>query len=1577
MCIFLSTPKDAVAIDISGVYQSLNSKKIVEAVYKKPVFELEKKRVFNPDTKTQVASISEVVRSVFDKLVNFGSGAIEPIYTRDRVTETIKEKETNPVNNVARRSVSLPTYTAPTSKQVDTVLSTQLNQLRKRVSDLELARGERVLVQPVTQNIYNTYTTSGGTYSIPSSDTTSSRQVVNDIELALAPLREQITALGSSSPATSFSTSSARASVSVSGGVLTYDQSSGVLSFSTSSLSTSDLVEGTNLYFTDSRVDARINAATSTIQAMVSTSTVRSMFSTSVAGLSYDNSTGLTSLTSGYAIPFTASTTEWALAYASTTNISAFWNTPSTRITAGTGLSWSGNTLTNSGVTSIGGLTGDVSTSSLGITSSQWVTSGSNIYYSGNVGIGTSSPSADLAIKMQSPTSRGFILQTASGQSSNIFEILDSSYVQRFYITPSYAVYMNVSNGTFSTSSPALTVKQTAMFDSGSSSTIAVAIKGRTGQTADLQQWLDVNNSILGVVTANGGLGIGTSTPAARLSVTGVSGATDPIFTVASSTNSALLSVSSAGTVAVGTLNINQAGSITTTSGNIHIGPMSGLTTLGAQHAINITHHALSANGQIGWTQYTNNATAGTYDAGISRAFTGALEINSGTTGTWRDLIVRNLSMGTTSTSTTLFVQAQAGKDVVDFASSTGPSLFRITQAGDVGIGTSTPGYALTVAGDINLTGGFRINGDSGTSGMVLQSTGTGAQWVATSSLGVTPSQWVTSGNDISYSIGNVGVGTSTPVARLSVLGASGATTELFRLASSTNAGVFTVAANGDTSINSLNGLSVTSSSSSGIVISLRSAYASGGNITVGGAGNVAIDNLSRTGYGSFQIDQGGGNISVMVSEAAQTLALRNGSTAGNFRLYNTYSSATNYERGAFNWDTNVFRIGTENSGTGSGRSLAFMTSSTTRMTIDTSGNVGIGTTSPVSTLAVVGTSTISGGVNILGSAGSFLVRDTTLLLAASTTQSNIYVGGAGNTGASGSSNTAIGFTALQSVNSSSANNVAVGRGAGMLISSGQRNIAVGMNALDASTSGPDNVAIGYDALTAISTSISNTAVGSYALNSLTSGHYNVALGMKAGYTLTGGTGNIVIGSGNNGDGVSTPSSSSNYTLNIGGVLWGTNMNTVSGASIAAGNIGVGTSTPIARFAVTGASGATTDLLTIASSTNARLLNMSSAGVLTVGQAGNISGQLIVGQAASVNANITIGGSVNQTISGSHNTLGSTWQIVTDTTGSGGPADFRLGSTGKLAFGNATANIGTLDTSISRISSGVLGIGTGAQGSSAGTLLAGNIGIGTSTPAFPLDVYSTVDSYQTYGWLNSSGGTGTSAGTNSYSIRAQGRILASEFNAVSDARLKDVQFDLDSTIALDAISKLQPVSFTWKNNPTGQPVLGFLAQDVELAIPNAVSKISTDLFSDQRELSYNQITAVMVGAVKELKNQLDTLKSGIENMVAWFKDGGQKFNVNGDICVDDVCVTKDQFKQMLIHNAGAAPYTAPIENATSSVDTPPVETSSDSEPVADSAPSDSDSATPVADQPQEEVPPAETTANTAISSNTEPVTTEQ
>ena len=61
----------------------------------------------------------------------------------------------------------------------------------------------------------------------------------------------------------------------------------------------------------------------------------------------------------------------------------------------------------------------------------------------------------------------------------------------------------------------------------------------------------------------------------------------------------------------------------------------------------------------------------------------------------------------------------------------------------------------------------------------------------------------------------------------------------------------------------------------------------------------------------------------ILARDAANTLAQRNGVNAQTFRVYNTFTDASNYERVALRWTSNVFYIGSERGGTGTQRAIA------------------------------------------------------------------------------------------------------------------------------------------------------------------------------------------------------------------------------------------------------------------------------------------------------------------------------------------------------------------------------------------------------------------------------------------------------------------------------------------------------------------------------------------------------------------------------------------------------------------------------------------------------------------------------
>jgi hypothetical protein len=123
---------------------------------------------------------------------------------------------------------------------------------------------------------------------------------------------------------------------------------------------------------------------------------------------------------------------------------------------------------------------------------------------------------------------------------------------------------------------------------------------------------------------------------------------------------------------------------------------------------------------------------------------------------------------------------------------------------------------------------------------------------------------------------------------------------------------------------------------------------------------------------------------------------------------------------------------------------------------------------------------------------------------------------------------------------------------------------------------------------------------------------------------------------------------------------------------------------------------------------------------------------------------------------------------------------------------------------------------------------------------------------------------GSSSATNAQIFSGDGgayKTGGGSWGSISDARLKDNAIPL--TGALDKITALNPVTYSWKLDTT-EPTVGFLAQEVQQVIPNAVSShIPTETenpFIKDRTLTIgwqNDMTAYLVGAIKELKAIVD------------------------------------------------------------------------------------------------------------------------
>ena len=76
------------------------------------------------------------------------------------------------------------------------------------------------------------------------------------------------------------------------------------------------------------------------------------------------------------------------------------------------------------------------------------------------------------------------------------------------------------------------------------------------------------------------------------------------------------------------------------------------------------------------------------------------------------------------------------------------------------------------------------------------------------------------------------------------------------------------------------------------------------------------------------------------------------------------------------------------------------------------------------------------------------------------------------------------------------------------------------------------------------------------------------------------------------------------------------------------------------------------------------------------------------------------------------------------------------------------------------------------------------------------------------------------------------------------------------------MQKLQGVNFDWKND--GASDFGFIAQDLQKVIPQAVSSADTE--DGVMGVDYSRLTAVLVEAMKAQQTEIETLKSAIAKL---------------------------------------------------------------------------------------------------------------
>ena len=840
--------------------------------------------------------------------------------------------------------------------------------------------------------------------------------------------------------------------------------------------------------------------------------------------------------------------------------------------------------------------------------------------------------------------------------------------------------------------------------------------------------------------------------------------------------------------------------------------------------------------------------------------------------------------------------------------------------SGKIGIGTTTPDSKLTVAGDIFATGALRdSSNNAGTAGMVLQTTGSGTQWVATSSLGFpggsgvtnflaltdTPSSYTANrimytnsgatalvdSADFVFTGTNLGVGTSTPGSRLTVAGDISTTygykingVDVVKASSTihataigfdaapsltsgmfnTGVGAFSLFSATSSTANTAVGYGSLYSNTSGVYNSALGSSAllfnSSGSYNSGFGGGTLYNNTTGDGnsafgsYGLYSNTTGGYSTAVGANALYNSIDggfnLAFGYDAGRYIADGTTPATStdfsvyigNNTKSLTGNDQNAIVIGYNAAGIGSNSVVLGNDSVTTTVL---KGNVGLGTTTPASKLSIAGDMRLTGAfrdsTNASGTLGMVLQSTGTSTRWVATSTLGITGGSSFTTSAE--------LAALLSDET----------GSGAVVFANSPTLTGTLSGASASLSGLLTVSGTSTLATTTASTITITgALRDSSSNAGTAGMVLQSTGSGTSWVATSSLGIAGGGSLFTDAGATTYLTSTSDNLSIG-TTTSSALLTVDGTIAALDGIKFGgqrsvfidssSNMSFGEWALFYAENNSNVYSNIGIGDNASnnlrsgfsnvFMGFSAGANVATGSRSVIIGDHAVGNnpgLADIGSMVVIGDGAGADLEN-----GANWSTLVGyrageniTTGSGNTVlGYQAGNNITTGWENIIIGY-DIDapsaTGFQQLSIGNLIFGTGLDGTGT-TTSSGNIGIGTSTPGAKLTVAGTVQSTDLLG------------GATNLTTDANGNIIRDP----SDARLKENVETLDG--ALEKVLALRGVSYEWidKERFGEQVEIGFIAQEVDEVVPEVVTK-----GGEYWSLNSKNLVAVVVEAMKEV-----------------------------------------------------------------------------------------------------------------------------